>query len=48
MKDTVIIIVISAFGMPPKEKGEGILGNRDHPNNSIVKIGQSTEKDSGD
>ena len=46
MKVTVIQVVIGAFGMIPKKAGG--VGNRrmsrDHPNYSIVEVGQNTEK----
>ncbi len=54
MKLTVIPIVISALGTDTKKLdiGTGGLGNKrtsgDHPNHSIIKIGQNTEKSSGD
>ena len=53
MKVTVIPIVIGALGTIPKfGKGVGRAGNlrtsRVHPNFSIVKINQNTEKSPGD
>ena len=55
MKVTVIPIVIGAFGTvtnPLVTVPTGRIGNNnisgDHPNNSIVKISQNTEKRPGD
>ena len=54
MKITVIPIVISTLGTVIKRFVQeiGELGNkrtsRDHQNNSIIKIGQNTEKSPGD
>ena len=48
MKMTVIPLVIDALGTIPKRngKGTGRLGNKrtngDHPDYSIIKIGQNT------
>ena len=50
MKVTVIPIVIGALGTIPKDLGkdaERVGNNRtsgDHPDNSIIKISQNTEK----
>ena len=50
MKVTLIPSVIGSFGRLEKETGRN--GNRrrsrDHPNYSIIKIGQNTEKNPGD
>ena len=49
-KITVIPIVICALGTIPKKLGKrtGRLGNKrkngDHPDNSIIKVSQNTEK----
>ena len=47
MKVTIVSIVVGALGT-----GTGRLGNKwtsiDHPNYSIIKIGQNTEKSPGD
>ena len=52
MKDTVIPIVIGALGTVTKGLILGGLGNkktnRDHPNYSIVEIGQNIENSPGD
>ena len=54
MNVTVIPIVIGALGMISKglvKKTEGVWNrkkSRDHPNYSIVKVGQNTEKSPGD
>ena len=54
MRVTVITIVIGALGTVTKRlvQGTGGLGNkrtsRDHPNYSIIKIGQNTEKSRAD
>ena len=54
MKVTVMLIVIGALGTVPQriDKGTGGIGNKnmsgDHPNYSIIKIGQNTEKSPGD
>ena len=54
MKVTVIPTVIGALGTVTKRFGTrtGGLGNKrtsgDHPNYSIIKIGQKTEKSPGD
>ena len=54
MRVTVIPIVIDALGTIPQGigKGTGRLENKrlsgDHLDNSIVEIGQNTEKSSGD
>ena len=51
MKVTVIPIVLGALGKIPKGLVKG-LGNKrtsgNHPDYSIMKIGQNTEKSSGD
>ena len=54
MKVTVIPIVIGALGTLTQRIGTGTreLGNKgksgNHPNDSIIKIGQNTEKSPGD
>ena len=49
MKVTIIPVVIGAFGL---SKGTGGRANKrisgDHPNYSIIEIGQNTEKSPGD
>ena len=50
MKVTVIPIVIGALGTVPKELVKGLEGldtSGDHPNYSIVEIGQNTKKSPG-
>ena len=52
MKVSIIPIVIGALGTVTKELVHGRLENkstsRDHPNYSIIEIGQNTEKSPGD
>ena len=54
MKVTIIPIVIGAFGTVTKELLKGLEDlevdgpNEDHPNDSITKNGQNTEKSPGD
>ncbi len=50
IKVTVISIETCALGKMPKGlvKGRENLEIRDHPNYSIIKIGQNTEKSPGD
>ena len=49
MKVTVIPIVIGALGTVARRSGSvgNRRKNRDHPNYSIVEIGQNTEKSPG-
>ena len=46
-----VTAIINALGIIPKRFGKGIRRlstSRDHPDYSIIKIGQNTEKSRGD
>ena len=54
MKDTIVPVVIGAFGTVTKGLLKGLEGlgswrtSGDHPNDSIIEDGQNTEKSQGD
>ena len=54
MKVTVILVISGTLRTLPERLGKGTgkvenrRTNRDHPNHSITKIGQNTEKSPGD